>query len=78
MTQVILPELGEGITKATISYWYFKIGDKVEGGQDLVEMATDKAVFNVPSPVSGVLKEIYFNEAEVVEVGKVLAEIEEQ
>ena len=37
MTKIVLPELGEGIKKATVSYWYFKVGGKVSEKEDLVE-----------------------------------------
>lgn len=76
MTKVILPELGEGITKATVSYWYFKVGDKVNEGDDLVEMTTDKATFNVPCPATGTLTQIIAEEGESVEVGTALAQID--
>lgn len=75
MTEVTLPELGEGLQKATISYWYFKQGEKVNEKDDLVELATDKAAFNLPSPCSGVLSGIFFQEGDTVEVGAVLATI---
>lgn len=74
--EVILPELGEGINQATISYWYFEEGEHVEEGVDLVELATEKTIFNLPSPSSGILKKIYYQPGEVVRVGDVLAIIE--
>ncbi|OGX40404.1 MAG: hypothetical protein A2984_01660 [Omnitrophica WOR_2 bacterium RIFCSPLOWO2_01_FULL_41_12] len=77
MTKVILPELGEGITKATVSYWYFKEGEKVNEKEDLVELTTDKATFNLPSPASGILSEILFHEGDSVNVGEVLGMINE-
>lgn len=77
MTKVALPELGEGIDKATVSYWYFKESDKVNEKDDLVELTTDKATFNLPSPSSGTLSEIFFREGDTVNVGEVLAIIEE-
>jgi len=77
MTRVMLPELGEGIEKATVSYWYFKEGEKVNEKDDLVELTTDKATFNLPSPCSGVLSEIFFREGDNVNTGEVLAVIEE-
>jgi 2-oxoglutarate dehydrogenase E2 component (dihydrolipoamide succinyltransferase) len=78
MKQVILPELGEGIEQANITYWYFKQGDSVKEGDDLVELATDKAAFNLPSPCAGLLSQILFSEGETVEVGQVLATINEE
>jgi 2-oxoglutarate dehydrogenase E2 component (dihydrolipoamide succinyltransferase) len=77
MKKIVLPELGEGITKATVSYWYFKVGDKVSEKEDLVELATDKATFNLPSPATGVLSEILYNEGDSVNTGEVLGTIEE-
>ena len=78
MTKVVLPELGEGIDKAVVSYWYFHEGEKVGEKNDLVELTTDKATFNLPSPCSGTLTEIFFREGDAVNVGEVLAVIEEQ
>lgn len=76
MADVILPALGEGIEKATVSYWYFKQGEAVKEGQDIVELATDKATFNLPSPHSGKLSKIFFKEGDSVGVGAVIASIE--
>lgn len=76
MPSVILPELGEGIEKATVSYWYFDEGSQVKKGQDIVEMVTDKATFNVPANGSGAIKKIFFREGEVVKVGEALATVE--
>ena len=75
--KVILPELGEGIEKAAVSYWYFKEGDKVNEKDDLVELATDKATFNLPSPSKGAISEIFFHEGDTVNTGEVLAVIDE-
>ncbi len=77
MIEVILPNLGENVEKAVISYWYLKIGDEVTKDEDLVELTTDKATFNLPSPCSGTLAEIMFSEGEVVHIGDALASIEE-
>ncbi len=76
MTKVILPELGEGITKATVSYWYFKQGEKVSEKDDLVELTTDKATFNLPSPCSGMLIQIILSEGDEVHPGETLGIIE--
>lgn len=73
MTKVVLPQLGEGIEKAVVSFWYFKDGDKVNEKADLVEFSTDKATFNLPSPASGTLSEIFFREGDTVRVGETVA-----
>lgn len=77
MTKVILPELGEGITSATVSFWFFKEGDRVNEKDDLAELTTDKAAFNLPSPATGTLSEIKFNEGDIINVGETIALIEE-
>lgn len=76
MKEVTLPELGEGIESANITYWYFKQGDAVKENDDLVELATEKAAFNLPSPCSGKLTQILLNEGDTVKVGGVLAIID--
>ena len=76
MSKVILPELGEGIMKATVACWHYKIGDYVKEGEDIVELVTDKAVFNVSAESSGVIKEILFKEGQEAPIGSSLAVIE--
>lgn len=76
MQKIVLPELGEGIEEAVVSYWYFSEGDAINKGDDLAELATDKATFNVPAPTSGVLKKIIHPEGDTVKVGDILAELE--
>ncbi|MFC1674876.1 biotin/lipoyl-containing protein [Candidatus Omnitrophota bacterium] len=78
MSKVVLPELGEGIEKATVSFWYFKEGDQVKEKDDLVEFTTDKATFNLPCPCTGILSQLVMHEGDEVRVGEVLAEIDEQ
>ena len=77
MIKVYLPELGENITKATISYWHIEEGAVVAEGDDLVEAATDKATFNVPAPCSGTLLEIVAHEGDDVHPGDILGMMEE-
>ena len=77
MAKVILPELGEGIDKATVTYWYFQRGEKVSEKDDLVELTTDKATFNLPSPGSGTLIQVFFSEGDTVHPGDLLGIIEE-
>jgi len=78
MAEVVLPELAEGVNKAVVTYWHFSAGDQISEGDDLVEMATDKASFNVPASSSGVLKKTCFQEGEEVKVGEVLAIIDKK
>lgn len=76
MTEVKLPHIAEGVANATVSYWHRAVGDDVKEGDDLVEMVTDKAAFNVPSPVSGIIREICIQEGAEAAVGQVIAKIE--
>ncbi|MBU1061350.1 MAG: lipoyl domain-containing protein [Candidatus Omnitrophica bacterium] len=76
MAELKLPELAEGVNEAVVSFWHFKEGDSVKEGDEIVEMATDKAAFNVPSKASGTLKKIMVNEGDTVKVGQSLAIIE--
>lgn len=78
MAKVTLPELGEDVKSAAVTYWHFEVGDKINEGDDLVEMATDKATFNLPAPVSGTIKEVFFAEGDTVQVGDTLAVIDEE
>jgi len=75
--EVPLPDLGEDAgDEATIAFWYFEIGDAVAEEDDLVEMVTDKATFQVPSPGSGKLTEILVHEGGKVKVGQLMAVLE--
>ena len=78
MIKVVLPELGEGISKATVSYWFAQEGEQIKEKDDLVEMTTDKTTFNLPSPCTGVISEIMYREGDSVEVGQILAVINEE
>ena len=74
--QVLLPKMGESVAEATITTWLKAVGDTIEEDEPIVEIATDKVDSEVPSPASGVLKEILFNEGDVVEVGTSFAVIQ--
>lgn len=74
--QIIMPKLGESIIEATITKWLKSPGDTIEEDDAIVEIATDKVDSEIPSPVEGTLKEVFFEEGAVVEVGKVIAVVE--
>ncbi|MBF0330633.1 MAG: hypothetical protein HQL17_01750 [Candidatus Omnitrophica bacterium] len=78
MVNIILPELGEGIAKAEIVCWHFSEGQSVTLDDDILELVTDKAVFNVPAPAAGVITKIYYQQGQEAPVGAVLAELREQ
>jgi 2-oxoglutarate dehydrogenase E2 component (dihydrolipoamide succinyltransferase) len=70
--EVILPAMGEGITDATVTRWLVSVGDSVVEDQPLVEVATDKVDTEIPSPVAGVVKQLFFTEGQVPKVGETL------
>jgi len=74
--EIIMPKMGESIIEATITKWLKNPGDSVEEDDALAEIATDKVDSEIPSPVEGKLIEQFFNEGDVVPVGKVIAVVE--
>ncbi len=72
-----VPTLGESISDATIARWIKKAGEMVAADEPIVELETDKVTLEVPSPVAGKLGEIIAAEGETVEVGALLARVEE-
>lgn len=78
MAEIILPDLGEDIEDATISYWHFEEGDHVNAGDDVVEVTTEKTTFNVQSPFSGIITEILAGEGDTVQSGDILALMQEE
>lgn len=75
MTHIVVPDLGEGIDKVEIALWHKKPGEFIEAGEDIVEVVTDKASFNVPSPAAGRIANIYCKEGQEARIGAVLADI---
>ncbi len=71
-----LPDLGEGIHEAEVRRWLVAEGQPVREDQPLVEVETDKAVVEIPSPAAGIVVRHGAGEGEVVAVGSVLATIE--
>jgi pyruvate dehydrogenase E2 component (dihydrolipoamide acetyltransferase) len=66
------PDIGEGLTEGEIVRWLVKEGDEVKEGQPLVEVETDKALAEIPSPKTGVILKILAKEKEIVKVGQVI------
>jgi 2-oxoglutarate dehydrogenase E2 component (dihydrolipoamide succinyltransferase) len=75
--EIKVPELAESITEGTIAQWLVKVGDKVEKGDPVVELETDKVNVEVNSDYAGVIAEIVVGEGEDVEVGDVIAKVDE-
>src|SRR5208282_5667263 len=73
-----LPDLGEGITEGEIRKWLIKEGDPVAEHQNILEIETDKAIVEVPSPKAGKVVKINKLEGETAKVGDVLITIAEE
>lgn len=74
--KIKLPDIGEGIAEGEIVRWLVKEGDEVKQFQPLVEVLTDKATVEIPSPYSGRVKKLLAREGERIRVGSAIAEIE--
>jgi len=72
MTEFKLPDVGEGMHEAEIVRWLVKPGDRVKADQVMLEIQTDKALVEIPSPVAGIVAEIRVKEGQMVPVGTVL------
>src|SRR5271163_5179835 len=70
-----LPDLGEGLTEADVVAWHVAVGDEVALNQVLVEVETEKAVVELPSPFAGTVVELLAAAGETVRVGAPLIAI---
>ena len=71
--QFKLPDIGEGIAEGEIVKWFVKPGDTINEDDTLLEVQNDKSVEEIPSPVTGTVKNILVSEGTVANVGDVLA-----
>ncbi|MFR4285531.1 MAG: dihydrolipoyllysine-residue acetyltransferase [Enterococcus italicus] len=74
--QFKLPDIGEGIAEGEIVKWFVKAGDTINEDDTLLEVQNDKSVEEIPSPVTGTVKNIIVPEGTVANVGDVLVEID--
>ena len=76
-TDVKVPALGESITEGTLAQWLKKAGETVAADEPIATLETDKVTVDVPAPAAGVLSETLAKEGDSVEVGAVIARIDE-
>jgi len=76
ITDVVVPQLSESISEATLMNWKKKAGEAVTADETLIEIETDKVVLEVPAPASGVLAEIVQGDGATVTSGQLLAKID--
>jgi pyruvate dehydrogenase E2 component (dihydrolipoamide acetyltransferase)/2-oxoisovalerate dehydrogenase E2 component (dihydrolipoyl transacylase) len=72
-----LPELGEGVYEAEMVRWHVAVGDVVKRGQTLLEVMTDKATMEVPSPFAGKIVSLEVGPEQQLKVGQVILRYEE-
>src|ERR1700733_2514949 len=71
-----LPELGEGVTEGELVKWLVKVGDDVQPDQPIVEIMTDKATVEVPSPQKGKVTALKAKEGDTIKIGETLIQLE--
>ena len=77
MTNIVVPELGESVVEARIARWLKKEGDRVEVGEPIVELETEKIDLEVNAERGGVIASIKRKEGEDVKIGEVLGVVDE-
>lgn len=75
--EVVMPQMGESITTGTITKWNKNVGDAIEIDEILLEISTDKVESEIPSPSEGKVVEILYPEGETIDVGKLIAVIDD-
>src|SRR5258706_14443071 len=75
-TTIRMPALGESVVEGTVGKWLVRVGQRIERDQPVVEILTDKADSELPSPEAGVVTKILVNEGDVIAVGQALCEVD--
>ena len=75
--EIKVPTLGESVVEATVARWMKQAGDAVAADEPVVELETDKVTLEVPAPANGTLSDLVAAEGATVEVGALLAMMEE-
>ena len=77
MSNIVVPTLGESVVEARVARWLKKEGDRVEVGEPVVELETEKIDLEVSAEKSGVIASIARQEGEDVKIGELLAVVDE-
>jgi pyruvate/2-oxoglutarate dehydrogenase complex dihydrolipoamide acyltransferase (E2) component len=72
-----LPDIGEGVVEGELIQWLVKEGDSVTADQPILEVMTDKATVEIPSPINGKVANLKAKDGEMIKVGQTLAILEE-
>ncbi|MHC4606454.1 MAG: 2-oxo acid dehydrogenase subunit E2, partial [Planctomycetota bacterium] len=76
ITEITLPEIGEGIESGDVINVLVSVGDAIEADQPVVEVETDKAVVDIPSPAKGKITEVLVKAGDTIRTGEAIAKIE--
>ncbi len=76
-TDVKLPELGENVASGDLLKMLVKVGDKIQKDQPVMELETDKAAIEVPSPIGGTVQQVHVKEGQKVKVGQLILSVDE-
>src|SRR5882762_2154626 len=77
MTNIVVPQLGESVVEARVARWLKKEGDRVEVGEPVVELETEKIDLEVNAERGGVIASIKHKEGDDVKIGELLAVVDE-
>ena len=75
--EIVMPQMGESITTGTITKWHKNVGDTIEIDEILLEISTDKVESEIPSPTEGKIIEILYPEGDTIDVGKLIAVLDD-
>src|SRR5689334_9481358 len=76
VVDVVMPQMGVSVSEGTITRWTKQVGERIEADETIVEISTDKVDTEVPSPATGVVREILADEGETVPVATRIAVID--
>src|SRR6185503_9055192 len=76
LVDVVMPQMGVSVSEGTITRWMKGVGDTIEADETIVEISTDKVDTEIPSPASGVIKELLADEGDTVPVNTRIAVID--
>jgi pyruvate dehydrogenase E2 component (dihydrolipoamide acetyltransferase) len=78
VSRVELPELGENVEEAEVLTVLVSVGDRVEKDQAVIEVETEKAAVEVPTPIAGVIKAVRVKPGDAIRVGQIIVEVESE
>lgn len=76
LKDIVLPEVSDNVDSGDVVKVLVKVGDEVKLDQPLIELETDKAVFEVPATESGIIRELNVKEGEKIKIGQVIVRVE--